>query len=150
MINTILNNLKNKNSINLGKTTNSKNCLIIHTSDYLANVLNMRIILAINGKSGQRQNYGNDKIVTFFLECFQSCFIPFILPCLQPPHLANAYAGLIPIPQSFLNQGKTHSSILCELPSWNSPFWNIIISIDHHIKKQIFKQVIFQSLEDRV
>lgn len=97
MITTILNDLKNKKSSNLGKTTNSKNCLFTHTSDYLANVLNMRIIVAIEGKAGQRQNYGNVKIATFFLKCFQSCFIPLILPCLMPSHLAKAYAGLIPI-----------------------------------------------------
>lgn len=106
MINTILNNLKNKNSINLGKTTNSKNCLIIHTSDYLANVLNTRIILAINGKAGQRQNYGNDKIVTFFSGMLPIMFysLYFALPLASPPSKCLCWVDPNPIEFSQLGE----------------------------------------------
>lgn len=101
----------------------------------------MAIILAINSKASQKQNYKSDEVVTSFWNASNLWFIPLFCPACHLPNQQSCLGlcwVLISFSQSFLStRRKLHESALCELVDWNSPSWNIWISENHQYSQKI-------------
>lgn len=89
-----------------GRQSLRKPVLITDMLGSSAGVLNMAIILAINSKASQRQNYDGDEVVTLLWNT--SVLSPWFCPAICLPNQQRPMQGSDPVPTKFsLNQEKT-------------------------------------------